>query len=763
MNRIEAHKQYRRILAQAKKDGSLHNTLRDMTRRDPFFRLYYILSIVPREIIDNDWVYDRTREVQHAPWGYIDLWFRAGFKTTVLTENGTIGNVLNDPNATTVIFSFNRPQAKKITQPIIHEFENNAMLKELFPEILWQDARKEAPKWNQDEGYVLRRRYNPKEPTIMSSGLVDGQPTGMHFKYLRYDDVETIETVRSVEMIEKTDEALKMSYNLDTPGASFKSWVGTIYAYNDIYLRMIKEGTAKPRIYPATKDGKLDGEPWLGTRQQLAERIKQMGPYVSACHCAGTKILMGDWSYKNIEDVKTGDMVVGFTIPNDSSKSELVATRVMATRVRKAEANRYTFESGHSTSCTPDHQWWTGRREPGREKYLALGNGVGKNGRKRGLIRISYNPPCPDNASAAWFSGMIDGEGCVNIPMKSIAISQSEAHNPAVVKRLREVMTTLGIEWRENEREARPGHQSAIHFSLKGGRPMRHAILLWHRPAKENAIVSTMFGTRITYNPTKLDLVKDVEPLGIQDVYALQTETGNYVANGYASKNCQLFLNPTADSNQSLLKDWLRYWSADRLNGLSIYILVDPASEKKKTSDYTVFTVVGLGADRCYYVIRQIRDRLNLKQKANVLFNLHQQYRPITVGYERYGMQADIEYIVEQMNLRNYRFPIIELGGTMPKNDRIKRMVPAFSEGRVYIPTNQPYVQYDGTTVDLTSVFVNDEYLAFPFSEHDDMLDSLSRIIDPELCAMFPQGEERDPLMLEMQEETFDILWSGLR
>ena len=115
------------------------------------------------------------------------------------------------------------------------------------------------------------------------------------------------------------------------------------------------------------------------------------------------------------------------------------------------------------------------------------------------------------------------------------------------------------------------------------------------------------------------------------------------------------------------------------------------------------------------------------------------------------------------MNLRNYRFAITELGGTMPKNDRIKRLVPALSEGRVYIPSNQPYQQYDGTTVDLTSVFVNDEYLAFPFSEHDDMLDSLSRIIDPELCAMFPQGEERDPLMLEMQEETFDILWSGLR
>ena len=428
--------------------------------------------------------------------------------TTIITQNGTIGTILNNPDDTTLVMSYTKPAAKRIIAPIVHELENNQHLKELFPEILWQHPDKDSPKWSQDEGYILRRRYNPKEVTLLCSGLVDGQPTNVHYKWLRYDDVEVVETVRTPEGLQKCDDALRMSYNLGITGSGGKSLVGTVYTFNDIHLRAIKDGTFKARIYPATKNGQVDGEPWLWTREQLASKIRAQGPYISSC---------------------------------------------------------------------------------------------------------------------------------------------------------------------------------------------------------------------------------------------------------------QLFLNPIADSNQALLKEWLRYWNADRLNGLSIYILVDPASEKKKTSDYTVFTVVGLGADRCYYVIRQIRDRLNLKQKANVLFQLHAQYRPVAVGYERYGMQADIEYITEQMNLRNYRFAITELGGTMPKNDRIRRLVPALSEGRVYIPANQPYQQYDGTTVDLTSVFVNDEYLAFPFSEHDDMLDSLSRIIDPELCAMFPQGEERDPLMLEMQEETFDILWSGLR
>jgi hypothetical protein len=34
--------------------------------------------------------------------------------------------------------------------------------------------------------------------------------------------------------------------------------------------------------------------------------------------------------------------------------------------------------------------------------------------------------------------------------------------------------------------------------------------------------------------------------------------------------------------------------------------------------------------------------------------------------------------------------------------------------------------------------FIAEEYLAFPVSLHDDMLDCLARILDPELGASFP-------------------------
>ena len=39
--------------------------------------------------------------------------------------------------------------------------------------------------------------------------------------------------------------------------------------------------------------------------------------------------------------------------------------------------------------------------------------------------------------------------------------------------------------------------------------------------------------------------------------------------------------------------EFLKYWQATQYKGLNIYILCDPANEKRKRSDYTVFIVVG--------------------------------------------------------------------------------------------------------------------------------------------------------------------------
>jgi hypothetical protein len=135
------------------------------------------------------------------------------------------------------------------------------------------------------------------------------------------------------------------------------------------------------------------------------------------------------------------------------------------------------------------------------------------------------------------------------------------------------------------------------------------------------------------------------------------------------------------------------------------------------------------------------------------LFKWHQQYQPKGIGYEQYGLQADIEHFKDRMQRDNYHFGITALHGRMSKPERIGRLVPLFYNGRVFIPENCPYTQYDQTTVDLTRIFVNDEFKAHPFSVHDDMMDGLARILDDDLSAVFPQGKAIDPLCLERPPE----------
>lgn len=202
----------------------------------------------------------------------------------------------------------------------------------------------------------------------------------------------------------------------------------------------------------------------------------------------------------------------------------------------------------------------------------------------------------------------------------------------------------------------------------------------------------------------------------------------------------QMLQDPVADKAMAFKSEWLRYY--DELGDTSKwnkYILVDPAGAKKTTSDFTVMEVIGLAPDNNYYLLDAVRDRLNLTQRASKLFELHRIHQPKCVGYERYGLQADIEHMQYVMNHKNYRFDIVELGGAMPKEDRIRRLIPVYEQGRFYMPKRLNFVDYEGVTRDYVQAFLSDEFLAFPVCVHDDMLDCRARIMDPVLGAEFPK------------------------
>jgi len=242
--------------------------------------------------VEKEWIFQRIRDVQNDPDGRIDIWGRELYKSTIITFGKSIQDILashgENPlsewkgrEVTLCIFSFNNPAAKTFILQIKQELENNEELKLLFPDILYQNPKKESPKWSLDSGLVVKRKSNPRESTVDCSGLVDGQPTGMHYLLKVYDDVVTLESARSAEMIKKTTQAWGLSLSLGAEGGRTR-YVGTFYTDGDTYCEIIDRKAAIPRIFPATVDGKSSGKPVLHSQEYLDEK-KLAGIYDFSC------------------------------------------------------------------------------------------------------------------------------------------------------------------------------------------------------------------------------------------------------------------------------------------------------------------------------------------------------------------------------------------------------------------------------------------------------------------------------------------------
>lgn len=214
---------------------------------------------------------------------------------------------------------------------------------------------------------------------------------------------------------------------------------------------------------------------------------------------------------------------------------------------------------------------------------------------------------------------------------------------------------------------------------------------------------------------------------------------------GIYTFSCQMLQNPLADRSMGFHRDWLKFYERDdseRWLDHNRYILADPANEKKRNSDRTAIVVMALGPDMNYKLVDAVYDRLSIKERTRELMRLHRKWKPIAVGYEKYGKDVDIEYIKLVQGHERYFFDVIPLGGSMPKNDRIRRLMPLFESSKIWLPPCLFWKQYDGKTIDIVKTFIDEEFDTFPVGAHDDMLDILSRIVDDGLGAMFPMEFE---------------------
>lgn len=213
----------------------------------------------------------------------------------------------------------------------------------------------------------------------------------------------------------------------------------------------------------------------------------------------------------------------------------------------------------------------------------------------------------------------------------------------------------------------------------------------------------------------------------------------------------QFLQEPVPVGGGEFNESWMQFYQAGGVKPkeCNLVILCDPAGgeemnrKKRKLSDWTVFDVIGLAPDNNYYLLDRVRDRLNPTDRVETLFMLHRKWnglsgKPPKVGYEKYGMMTDTHYIREKQRQDAYNFPLIELGGGMMKEERIRRMIPDMQNGRWFFPPTMIYVDQEGRKFDLIEE-MKSEMKSFPRARHDDILDAMSRIYETDLNLVFPK------------------------
>lgn len=199
-------------------------------------------------------------------------------------------------------------------------------------------------------------------------------------------------------------------------------------------------------------------------------------------------------------------------------------------------------------------------------------------------------------------------------------------------------------------------------------------------------------------------------------------EQGRYIF------SAQMLLKPVAKEDQTFHLEDFRYY--EELPRVNYYIACDPANTKSKKSDFTAYLVFGFSEDRKVYLVDGVHDKLNLAQRYSVLKALNERYKPLVIGYEKYGLQADIDFFRMENAKTGYFMPISEMGGSVSKEDRILRLASLFERKDLLFPRHLPYVRVFGNEpIDIVNN-LQMELMAFPFAEHDDLSDCLSRCFD---------------------------------
>lgn len=189
---------------------------------------------------------------------------------------------------------------------------------------------------------------------------------------------------------------------------------------------------------------------------------------------------------------------------------------------------------------------------------------------------------------------------------------------------------------------------------------------------------------------------------------ATKDDIGNYE---FAAQYQQ---NPVNRETQIFKEELFRYinWEDIKKKQTNCYITIDSALSKKKTSDNTGVCINFVDGENIWY-LKSYKVRVDPEQLIQLIFDLHQVYKPVAIGLEETVMTQAIDpFLTVEMGKKNIFPNVVPLkhGGTS-KEIRIRGLLPRYERGYIY--------HISGMCGDLEN-----ELVRFPSSAHDDVMDA---------------------------------------
>ena len=212
--------------------------------------------------------------------------------------------------------------------------------------------------------------------------------------------------------------------------------------------------------------------------------------------------------------------------------------------------------------------------------------------------------------------------------------------------------------------------------------------------------------------------------------------------------NAQYMQNPTSEEGALIKREWWKKWPEDKGIPSCDYVIqsYDTAFMKKESADFSAITTWGVfreseDAPQQLILLDAVKERYEFPDLRREALKLYKYWEPEIVLIEAKASGLPLTY-----ELRNMGIPVISFTPSRgnDKHTRVNSVSPLFESGQIWAPAHLQFAQE-----------VIEECAAFPYGDHDDLVDSTTQAVMRFRQGGFinhPEDYKEEPQPIETKE-----------